>query len=294
MPHIGINNPSNCKADTKNKGYQEIMFFDWKIQLEKIQLTRDLSDNTMIYQGIRLPCKNDQGYCDPTTRTRATIVWFFEDTCTIFQVAKKHARIIKFHEKYFIESIPYKQVNPSYKQSNNFKTSHDIENKLTRFQIYQETEFACKYTNPLYKTQYSEILVEYEKGFDMTTGKIKFNPSVTGHHKNDGTPYVPVNFYKYNGQRGGKLTPLDSKSTRLQEISLMNNTYFVNIHDDIHLDMKLDYTISRIFQEMSLSELETLHQLCELERTLLQSLALAVLKIPYAGYLLSGKKIKFS
>ena len=62
IPHIGINNPSNCKADTKNKGYQEIMFFDWKIHLEKIQLTRDLSDNTMIYQGIRLPCKNDQGY----------------------------------------------------------------------------------------------------------------------------------------------------------------------------------------------------------------------------------------
>ena len=36
---------------------------------------------------------------------------------------------------------------------------------------------------------------------------------------------------------------------------------------------------------MSLSELETLHQLCELERSqVLQSLALAVLKIPYAGY----------
>ena len=59
----------------------------------------------------------------------------------------------------------------------------------------------------------------------------------------------------------------------------MNNTYFGNIHYDIHLDMELGYTISRIFQEMSLSELETLHQLCELERTqILQSLALAVLK----------------
>ena len=45
---------------TQKKGYQEIMFFDWKIQLEKVQLTRDLSDNTMIYQGIRLPCENDQ------------------------------------------------------------------------------------------------------------------------------------------------------------------------------------------------------------------------------------------
>ena len=147
------------------------MFFDWKIQLEKIQLTRDLSDNTMIYQGIRLPCKNDQGYCDPTTRTQATIVWFAEDTCTTFQVAKIHARMIKFHEKYFTQSIPYEQVNPSRKLSSNFRNIHNIENKLTRFQIYQETELACKYKNPLHKTQYSEILVEYEKGFDMTTGK---------------------------------------------------------------------------------------------------------------------------
>ena len=171
IPHIGINNPSNCKADTKNKKYQEIRFFGWKIQPEKIQLTRDLTDNTMIYQGIRLPCKNDQGYCDPTTRTQATIVWFPEDTCTTFQVAKIHARMIKFHEKYFIESIPNEQVNPSRKQSTYFKNIHDIENKITHFQIYQETEFACKYRNPFYKTQYSEIFVEYEKGFDMTTGK---------------------------------------------------------------------------------------------------------------------------
>ena len=34
------------------------MFFDWKIQLEKIQLTRDITDYTMIYQEIRLPYKN--------------------------------------------------------------------------------------------------------------------------------------------------------------------------------------------------------------------------------------------
>ena len=153
IPHIGLNKHSNCKADTKNKGYQEIMFFDWKIHLEKVQLTRDLSDNTMIYQRIRLPCKNDQGHCDPTTRTQATIVWFPEDTCTTFQVAKIHARMIKFHEKYFIESIPYEQVNPSRKQSNDFRNIHDIENNLTRFQIYQETEIACKYRNPLHKTQ---------------------------------------------------------------------------------------------------------------------------------------------
>ena len=74
----------------------------------------------------------------------------------------------------------------------------------------------------------------------------------------------------------------------------MNNTYFDAIHYDFHLDMKLDYTIRRMFQEMSLSQLETLHQLCKLERTqILQSLAIAVSKVPYAGYLFSGNRSKF-
>ena len=118
------------------------------------------------------------------------------------------------------------------------------------------------------------------------TGKIKTNPYTIAHYKNDGKTYTSVNFRKYNGQSSGKQIPIDNKSTRLQELSLMNTTYFGNIHYDIHLDMKLDYIISRIFQELSLSELETLHQLCELERTqILQSLALAVLKILYAGFL---------
>ena len=59
--------------------------------------------------------------------------------------------------------------------------------------------------------------------------------------------------------------------------------------------MILDYTISRIFQEMSLIGLETLHQLCELERTqVLRSLALAVVKILNAGYLLSGNRSNFN
>ena len=157
--------------------------------------------------------------------------------------------MIKFHEKYFIESIPYDQVNPSLKQSTDFRNIHNIETKLTRFLIYQETEIACKYRKPLYKTQYSEILVEYEKAFDMTTGKIKFDPYATGHPLNEGTSYIPVNFQKSTGQPGGKPKPHDSRSTRLQELSLMNNTYFGNIHSDIHLYMKLDYTINRIFQK---------------------------------------------
>ena len=45
---------------------------------------------------------------------------------------------------------------------------------------------------------------------------------------------------------------------------------------------------------MSLSEFETLHHLSELERTqILQSHALAVPEIPYAGYLISENRSNF-
>ena len=198
IPHIGINNPSNCKADTKNKGYQEIMFFYWKIQFGKVQLTRDLKGDTILNQGIRLPCKNDQGYCDPTKRTQATIVWFPEETCTIFQVAKMHARMFKFHLKYLIESIPFENVSPEQIRSTNhkFRNIHKIEKKITRFQIYPETELACKYNKPLYKTQYSEILVEYEHDFDMNTGKLLINQMATSRSYTDENSYVSVKFQK--------------------------------------------------------------------------------------------------
>ena len=86
--------------------------------------------------------------------------------------------MIKFHQKYFIESIMFEDVNPEQiRHSNyNFRNILNIENKLTRFQIYPETELACKYNKPLYKTQYSEIIVEYE---DMNTGKLIIHPMAT-------------------------------------------------------------------------------------------------------------------
>ena len=51
--------------------------------------------------------------------------------------------------------------------------------------------------------------------------------------------------------------------------------------------MKLNYTISRVSQERSLSELkQILHHLCELGGTQIS----AVLKKNHAGYFLSGKR----
>ena len=87
----------------------------------------------------------------------------------------------------------------------------------------------------------------------MTNGKTKFDSYATSHPINEGTSYVPRNLIKSEGNPGGKLKPYDSKITHLQDMSLMKSTCFGAILYDIHLDMKLDYTISGIFQDMSLS-----------------------------------------
>ena len=107
----------------------------------------------------------------------------------------------------------------------------------------------------LYRTQYSEILVEYENGFDMVTGKIIIHPMAASHSYSKENSYVSVKFQKNAGRTGGKLKPQDTESTRLQKLSLMMNTHFCAIHCDIHLDMKSDYTIGRNFQ--NLTELDT-------------------------------------
>ena len=106
--------------------------------------------------------------------------------------------MIKFHQKYFIESIPFEEVKSDRIRNNNnkFRNLHNIENKLTRFQIYPEIELACKHKKPIYKTQYSEFLVEYEHGFDMNTGHLIVDPMATSHSFTDGNPYVSVKFQK--------------------------------------------------------------------------------------------------
>ena len=100
---------------------------------------------------------------------------------------KRHARTIKIHQKHFKESIPYEDVNPDhFRQRNyNFRNIHIVEKKLTRFQSYPETELACNYNKPLYKTQYSEILVKYEQGFDMNAGNLIIHPTATHHSTSD-------------------------------------------------------------------------------------------------------------
>ena len=133
--------------------------------MENSSIEKNLIDDTILYEGLRFPCKNNQEYCDPSTRTQATIVWFLEDTCTTFKIAENHARIIKFYQKDFIHLISFEKINPDRFGSNgqNYKVIDGIEKKIWGLQIYPETEVECFYPKPLFKTQFSEFLVEHKK-----------------------------------------------------------------------------------------------------------------------------------
>ena len=78
----------------------------------------------------------------------------------------------------------------------------------------------------------------------MDTGNLIVHQMAKSHSLTDQNSYVSVKFQKNTGRIGGKLKPQDTESTQLQELSRMNSTYFGAIHYDIHLDMKLDYTMS--------------------------------------------------
>ena len=71
--------------------------------------------------------------------------------------------MIKFHEKHFNESIPYEQVNPSRKQSTNSKIIHDIENKLTRFQIFTKQNLHVNIEIPFIKDNTLKYLFNTKK-----------------------------------------------------------------------------------------------------------------------------------
>ena len=76
----------------------------------KIQLTRDSKDDTILNQGKRLTWKNDQGYCNPTTRTRATT-----RVPEFISLKSTQEWLNFFHQQFFIESIPFEKVIPDKK-----------------------------------------------------------------------------------------------------------------------------------------------------------------------------------
>ena len=75
-------------------------------------------------------------------------------------------------------------------------------------------------------------------------------------------------------------------------LNISNN--FATIDYDAQINTKIDFTINHVFKSMTVQELNTLHTVCELERTqLLTILAMSVKNTQLAGFLLIGNRSNF-
>ena len=75
-------------------------------------------------------------------------------------------------------------------------------------------------------------------------------------------------------------------------LNVSNN--FATLDYDAHIRTKIDSTINHVFKSMTVHELNTLHTVCELERTqLVTILAMSVKNPQLAGFLLSGNCSNF-
>ena len=127
---------------------------------------------------------------------------------------------------------------------------------------------------PLFSTQYEDIFVTYLDGFDMNTGLPK--------------PHSII-----DQTIGGNIKYDDSNKRYIfPALNISNN--FATLDYDGHINTKIDFTINHVFKSMTVQELNTLHTICELERTqLLTILAMSVKNPQLAGFLLTGNRSNF-
>ena len=74
----------------------------------------------------------------------------------------------------------------------------------------------------------------------------------------------------------------------------MYQTTLPTLDYDAHNNTKIDFTKKHVFKSMKVQELNTLHTVCELERTqLLTMLAMSIKNPQLAGFVLSGNRSNF-
>ena len=91
----------------------------------------------------------------------------------------------------------------------------------------------------------------------------------------------------------GKIV-LNNSNNKFIIPALNVSNIFHTIDYDAHINTKIGYTINHVFRSMTVQELNTLHNVCELERNqLFTKLAMSVHNPQLAGFLLTGNCSNF-
>ena len=148
----------------------------------------------------------------------------------------------------------------------------------TRFEVYPIVEHECGSPQPIHKTEYDDIYIIYEYGFDIHTGQ-----KVT--RKKD----------KFDDEIFIKIIPKQIISTHTRYEDEDNQQFYYGfVNENTHLHLKMDLYMSNIYSRISLQAIEFYSQICEQTRNLRQLTLTQVQKnTPLLGYILTGDRSIF-
>ena len=220
--------------------------------------------------GTKLSCDLRKGECLPTPFTKATIVWEPQTHCQLFELFRFDAFMAKYQDRYWIETnADWTTVQqPDITQKAKFNKTDNI---TTRFEVYPLVERGCGSLQPIHKTEYDDIYIIYEYGFDLHTGQ-----KVT--KKKD----------KFDDEKFIKIKPKQIISEQKRYEDEDNKQYYYGFaNENTHLNMKMDLYMSNIYSRISLQAIEFYSQICEQTRNIRQLTLTQVQKnTPLLGYIL--------
>ena len=237
----------------------------------------------MIHDGYLLPCYHSNGFCKPTTRTPYILIWFDENICLMFRLQEFIGRMTRIKDRYWIETdIFIESSNITQNLQNegiqgtkypNVKTPRStVDNpSFSRFEIYPIAQTFCGKPDALYSTQCDDMFVTYLDGFDMKNGQLR--------------PHSIID------QNISGRIQFDTSNQKYIFPALNVSNIFVTLDYDAHINTKLDFTINYVFKSLTVQELNTLHTVCELEKTqLLTILAMSAKNPQLAGFISTGNR----
>ena len=206
VPNATDNPWANCPTGNPEHEYQVIQTLGWSLQLTNITLTFDVKSESIYYGKIRIKCDLLRGYCPPNHAIKATVISEPENQCRFFDVGRSYARMIKIQKRYFIEALDNNKTNSGHKHnahmySSRFQEHIYDESALSRFEVLKKHIHKCIEDWPYYATQYQDIFIQYNEGFNFITVKSSGEFKDTHRTVPEGAP--PITPYtKANIQNG--------------------------------------------------------------------------------------------
>ena len=239
------NRQSNCTGGRKVQS--RLGFLDWTLSLSEVSLTLNLETNEISLDGTKLHCQ-------------------------IFQMLQFDAYMVKDKDRFWIETnTDWTLVQKLNEHNKNKTTPKNYSQIATRFEVYSKPEFYCGSTKPLYPTEYEDIFIIYEHGFDMNTRK----------------PY-DTDIKTFDNEKFIKINSKDI-SQQLNKTKNHDNYYYNGFVNEItHLEMQMGLYMSKIYSQLSLQAIEFYSKLCEQTRIIRQPALTQVHKdTPLLGYIIT-------